>query len=441
MATGDSVDVGLARVHRPAGHVLRHARGRRRRPLASPPRPGSEPREHPRHRRGHQQRPGQRGARPTPRWPSSTTATRCPTRRRPAWSSSTPTVLARRGPRAGRAGRWPRPGRSTASASPTSGRRPSCGTGPPASRWGRRWAGRTCAPSASAWCTRATGLRFAPNQSATKLAWLLDTYDPDRSRDLCFGTPDTWIAWHAVAAARLHVTDLSNAAVTGLVDLDGGTAGTTPCWTELRIPAVDAAHHRRLVGRCWARPPRWPARRPSPASSATSRRRCWARAWSVPGPAKITFGTGGMLDVVVGPERPGVRHPGRGRHLPHRGLAPRRRSHLGPRGDHVVGRHQRRVAARRPAASWPPAPSPTTWPPQCETTDGVVYVPALLGLGTPQWDYGARGTLLGLTRGAGRPQVVRAVLEGVAQRGADLVDAVEAGRPARRSTRCASTAA
>ncbi|HVN51871.1 MAG TPA: FGGY-family carbohydrate kinase, partial [Acidimicrobiales bacterium] len=54
------------------------------------------------------------------------------------------------------------------------------------------------------------------------------------------------------------------------------------------------------------------------------------------------------------------------------------------------------------------------------------YVPALLGLGTPQWDYGARGTLLGLTRGAGRPQVVRAVLEGVAQRGADLVDAAEA---------------
>ena len=52
--------------------------------------------------------------------------------------------------------------------------------------------------------------------------------------------------------------------------------------------------------------------------------------------------------------------------------------------------------------------------------------PALLGLGTPQWDYGARGTLLGLTRGAGRPQVVRAVLEGVAQRGADLVEAAEA---------------
>jgi glycerol kinase len=61
----------------------------------------------------------------------------------------------------------------------------------------------------------------------------------------------------------------------------------------------------------------------------------------------------------------------------------------------------------------------------CESSDGVMYVPALLGLGTPKWDYGARGTLLGLTRGAGRPQVVRAVLEGVAHRGADLVEAAE----------------
>jgi glycerol kinase len=63
---------------------------------------------------------------------------------------------------------------------------------------------------------------------------------------------------------------------------------------------------------------------------------------------------------------------------------------------------------------------------QCETTEGVMYVPALLGLGTPQWDYGARGTLLGITRGTERGHVVRAVLEGVAQRGADLVEAAEA---------------
>jgi hypothetical protein len=64
--------------------------------------------------------------------------------------------------------------------------------------------------------------------------------------------------------------------------------------------------------------------------------------------------------------------------------------------------------------------------PRATTTDGVVYVPALLGLGTPHWDYGARGSLLGLTRGTDRSHVVRAVLEGIAHRGADLVEAAEA---------------
>jgi len=56
----------------------------------------------------------------------------------------------------------------------------------------------------------------------------------------------------------------------------------------------------------------------------------------------------------------------------------------------------------------------------------VWFVPAPLGLGAPYWDFGARGTLLGLTRGSGRPQVLRAVLEGVAHRGADLLEAAEA---------------
>jgi glycerol kinase len=55
----------------------------------------------------------------------------------------------------------------------------------------------------------------------------------------------------------------------------------------------------------------------------------------------------------------------------------------------------------------------------------VWFVPAPLGLGTPQWDYGARSALFGLTRGSGRAEVVRAVLEGIAHRGADLVEATE----------------
>jgi glycerol kinase len=62
---------------------------------------------------------------------------------------------------------------------------------------------------------------------------------------------------------------------------------------------------------------------------------------------------------------------------------------------------------------------------RCTDTGDVWFVPALLGLGTPVWDFGARGTLVGLTRGSGRAEVVRAVLEGVAHRGADLLEASE----------------
>ena len=62
---------------------------------------------------------------------------------------------------------------------------------------------------------------------------------------------------------------------------------------------------------------------------------------------------------------------------------------------------------------------------RCADTGDVWFVPALLGLGTPVWDFGARGTFTGLTRGSGRPELVRAVLEGVAHRGADLLEAAE----------------
>jgi glycerol kinase len=62
----------------------------------------------------------------------------------------------------------------------------------------------------------------------------------------------------------------------------------------------------------------------------------------------------------------------------------------------------------------------------CQDTGDVWFVPALLGLGAPVWDFGARGTYVGITRGTGRPEMVRAVLEGVAHRGADLLESAEA---------------
>ena len=81
---------------------------------------------------------------------------------------------------------------------------------------------------------QADGIRLAPNASATKLSQLLDDHDPGRERDLVFGTVDTWLVWNLTGGA-LHVTDHTNAGVTGLLHGDGSM------WHEqvldaLRIP-------------------------------------------------------------------------------------------------------------------------------------------------------------------------------------------------------------
>jgi glycerol kinase len=61
-----------------------------------------------------------------------------------------------------------------------------------------------------------------------------------------------------------------------------------------------------------------------------------------------------------------------------------------------------------------------------ESNDGVYFVPALTGLGSPHWDPYARGTIVGLTRGSGRAQLARAALEAIAYQTVDAVRAQEA---------------
>ena len=92
---------------------------------------------------------------------------------------------------------------------------------------------------------RADGVRVGPNQSATKVQWLLDQLD-DRGRaaELCFGTVDTWVAW-TLSNGALHVTDATNAAVTGLLTRDAVRLGRARA-RRARHPGRDAAVDRRL---------------------------------------------------------------------------------------------------------------------------------------------------------------------------------------------------
>ena len=263
------------------------------------------------------------------------------------------------------------------------------------------------------------GLRLAPNQSATKLAWLLAQQDPSRERDLCFGTVDTWIAW-VLSEGDVHVTDHSNAAVTGLFSGDG-SGWSVRALDALAIPRavlpaiVDSSG---VFGAATALPGAPPlAALVGDQQASLVGQSCVRR-----GDAKITFGTGGMLDVCTGDGPPESGERSESGTFPI--VAWSREGSLTWGVEAIMLSAGTNVEwLRDDLGIIDTAAQSHDVAARCATADGVVFVPALLGLGTPWWDFGARGTLLGLTRGSGRPQVVRAVLEGIAHRGADLVDA------------------
>lgn len=273
------------------------------------------------------------------------------------------------------------------------------------------------------------GVTIAPNQSATKAAWLLDQQDPERKRDLCVGTVDSWAIWTLTGGAT-HATDHSNAAVTGWYSAESGDWDPGLC-DLFRVPMsmlpeiVDSVGGIGEASALRGSPPITSVLGDQQASLV-------GQGCVRQGDAKITFGTGGMLDVCTGDDD--------------RLLGSGKRSTHGCFG--IVGWSQAGRRTFGAEAIMLSAGSNVDW--LCHdlglistsaeshdlastvpTSDGVVFVPAPLGLGTPRWDYGARSSLFGLTRGSTAAHVVRAVLDGVAQRGADLVDAVEAdlGQP------------
>lgn len=272
---------------------------------------------------------------------------------------------------------------------------------------------------------QAEGLRLSPNETATKAGWLLDTFDPGRSAHTRIGTVDSWIAWHLTGGVDggVHVTDASNAGVTGLLG-DEGQGWRQDILSRLGIPAgslpalVDSSG---LIAPATALPG-------APALcgiAGDQQASLIGQGCTRPGQAKATFGTGGMLDMCTGEQRPAFSHRGDAGTFPI--IAWRRAGRLTWGVEGIM-------LAAGSAVDWlvedlgilaSPAESEAVAA-SCTDTGGVVVVPALLGLGTPEWDFGARGAVLGLTRGSGRAELTRAVLEGIAQSGADLVAAAEA---------------
>ena len=142
------------------------------------------------------------------------------------------------------------------------------------------------------------GLMFAPNQTATKAAWMLKNYGAQLQEeilrgDICIGTIDTWLTWK-FTAGKSFVTDHTNAGVTGLFSVE------TLSWSEricgildiplAALPTIVAS--AQVVGHATELD-----NLPIAALVGDQQASLVGQGCITPGSTKITFGTGGMLDM------------------------------------------------------------------------------------------------------------------------------------------------
>lgn len=266
-----------------------------------------------------------------------------------------------------------------------------------------------------------TGLIPDAYFSGTKLAWLLDHLDlHERAErgELCFGTVDSFLAWHLVTG-RPHVTDATNAGRTMLFNLQ------TQDWDEellnmLDIPRAclpDVVDSSQVIGMLdpgiLGRPI------PVAAMAGDQHASLFGQACLQPGMVKNTYGTGCFMLMNTGSER--VRSQN--------GLLSTMAWRVGGKPTYAL---EGSVFMGGATIQWlrdemkmiATAAESEGLAKSVKDTGGVYLVPAFTGLGAPWWDMYSRGTLIGMTRGTGRAHVVRAALESIAYQSADLMDAM-----------------
>jgi len=270
----------------------------------------------------------------------------------------------------------------------------------------------------------ATGLLLDPYFSATKLAWLLDQIPGARVRaqqgELAFGTVDSWLLYK-LSAHRCHVTDATNASRTLLFNLRDSN------WDErlLELFRIPRACLPEVVDSCLPRDaaplielaPGEPAI-PVTGIAGDQHAALFGQCCFHPGMVKNTYGTGCFALMFTGSAPTASRHRLLSTVAWRRGV-----SRYALEGGVFMGGAtiqwlrdglgliERSSDVEALAAS-------------VADTGDVYLVPAFAGLGAPQWDAYARGTIVGLTRGSNRAHIARAALESIAFQTADLIDAM-----------------
>jgi glycerol kinase len=282
-----------------------------------------------------------------------------------------------------------------------------------------------------------TGLVLDPYFSATKYEWLLRHALADGAAGapwLALGTVDSWVLWNLTGGpdGGVFATDATNASRTLLLDT------ATLAWSAelcdlFGVPAGALAEVRPSAGRfgavaagaLGASSPL--AGVPVSGIAGDQQAALFGQACFEPGMAKVTYGTGSFVLANAGPGRPAVPD----------GLVSTVAwdlgAHCGAAGP-VAYALEGSTFVSGAAIQWlrdglglieraeDLGPLAASVP----DSGGVTVVPAFTGLGSPWWDPDARGTVTGITRGTGRAQIARAVVEAIAFQVRDMVDAMTA---------------
>ena len=259
-----------------------------------------------------------------------------------------------------------------------------------------------------------TGLTIDPYFSGTKIEWLLRNVDG--AERAVFGTVDSWLLFKLTGR---HATDYSNASRTMLFDIrrlewDGelcALLGVDPA----RLPEpLPSAHVYGTTGE-------FGGEVPVAGIAGDQQAALFGQACQRPGMAKNTYGTGSFVLLNAGTEAP----------RPPDGLIGTVAWGLEAEVAYAL---EASIFVTGAAVQWlrdglgliEEAGETEALAASLDSNDGVYFVPALTGLGSPHWDPYARGTIVGLTRGSGRAHLARAALEAIAYQTVDAVRAQEA---------------
>ena len=272
-----------------------------------------------------------------------------------------------------------------------------------------------------------TGLVLDPYFSASKLEWLFKQGGVTPDEHLAFGTVDSWLVWNLTGGH--HTTDTSNASRTLLFDI-GTMSWSDQMCSLFDVPMTALPEVLPSSGRFGETTADIPTGAGVPVSGIAGDQQAalFGQTCFWPGQAKNTYGTGSFVLMNVGAQRP----------EPVEGLLSTVAWTI---EDKTTYAYEGAIFVAGAAIQWlrdglgiiDDAAETGPLAASVSNTGGVVFVPALAGLGSPHWDARARGTIVGLTRGTGRAEIVRATVESMAYQSRDVVEAMSAASGTRLS--------